>query len=146
MAEQNALYAQGRTKPGRIVTYVRGEDSEHVYGVAIDLVPVDEDGIEDYNNVNLYKRIDDIAGQLGFQWGFRRWGFDMPHFSYLGGLTLEDLKKGKLPTPIPKPPSINQLERQIAHLQKILPLQPMERKKGIIVKLSALRKALLRLS
>lgn len=36
-AEQNALYAIGRTKPGRIVTNARGGQSNHNYGVAVDL-------------------------------------------------------------------------------------------------------------
>lgn len=34
--EQNALYAQGRTKPGNIVTNARGGSSFHNYGLAID--------------------------------------------------------------------------------------------------------------
>lgn len=37
IAEQNALYAQGRTKPGAIVTNARGGQSNHNYGVAVDL-------------------------------------------------------------------------------------------------------------
>lgn len=35
-AEQNALYAQGRTKKGPIVTWVRGGSSYHNYGLAVD--------------------------------------------------------------------------------------------------------------
>jgi len=31
-AEQNALYAQGRTAPGSIVTYAQGGQSWHNYG------------------------------------------------------------------------------------------------------------------
>lgn len=34
--EQNALFAQGRTKPGSIVTNARGGSSYHNYGLAID--------------------------------------------------------------------------------------------------------------
>lgn len=37
IAEQNALYAQGRTRPGAIVTNARGGQSNHNYGVAVDL-------------------------------------------------------------------------------------------------------------
>jgi peptidoglycan hydrolase-like protein with peptidoglycan-binding domain len=39
-AEQDALFAQGRTKPGKIVTKARGGLSNHNYGLAIDMYPV----------------------------------------------------------------------------------------------------------
>jgi len=38
-AEQNALYAQGRTAPGHIVTNARAGFSMHNYGLAVDVVP-----------------------------------------------------------------------------------------------------------
>lgn len=45
--EQNALYAQGRTKSGKIVTYAKGGQSEHNYTIdgkprskAFDIVPL----------------------------------------------------------------------------------------------------------
>ncbi|MEO5896975.1 MAG: M15 family metallopeptidase [Vicinamibacterales bacterium] len=38
-AEQDALYAQGRTTPGQIVTQARGGESNHNYGLAADLCP-----------------------------------------------------------------------------------------------------------
>jgi peptidoglycan LD-endopeptidase CwlK len=37
-AEQTALYAQGRTAPGPIVTYAQAGESAHGYGCAIDFV------------------------------------------------------------------------------------------------------------
>ena len=37
--EQNALYAQGRTAPGKIVTNARAGQSMHNYGLAADIVP-----------------------------------------------------------------------------------------------------------
>lgn len=37
-AEQDALYAQGRTKPGPVVTYAKAGESYHNYGLAIDFV------------------------------------------------------------------------------------------------------------
>jgi peptidoglycan LD-endopeptidase CwlK len=40
-AEQDALYAKGRTVPGRIVTYARAGQSAHQYGLALDFVIVD---------------------------------------------------------------------------------------------------------
>lgn len=38
--EQNALYAQGRIKPGNIMTYAKGGESFHNFGVAFDFCPV----------------------------------------------------------------------------------------------------------
>jgi peptidoglycan L-alanyl-D-glutamate endopeptidase CwlK len=37
--EQEALYAQGRTKPGHIVTNAKAGHSMHNYGLAVDVVP-----------------------------------------------------------------------------------------------------------
>lgn len=39
MAEQQALWEQGRTAPGSIVTHARPGDSWHNYGTAVDLIP-----------------------------------------------------------------------------------------------------------
>ena len=38
--EQEALYAQGRSKPGRIVTKAKAWQSWHQYGKAVDAVPL----------------------------------------------------------------------------------------------------------
>jgi peptidoglycan LD-endopeptidase CwlK len=40
-AQQDALYAQGRTAPGPIVTHAKASQSAHCYGYAVDLVPED---------------------------------------------------------------------------------------------------------
>lgn len=40
IAQQNALYAQGRTAPGRIVTNAKGGESYHNYGLAIDVIEI----------------------------------------------------------------------------------------------------------
>lgn len=40
-AEQDALYAQGRTTAGSIVTNAKGGESYHNYGLAIDVAPID---------------------------------------------------------------------------------------------------------
>jgi peptidoglycan LD-endopeptidase CwlK len=39
--QQNALYAQGRTAPGPIVTNAKGGQSYHNYGLAVDCLPSD---------------------------------------------------------------------------------------------------------
>lgn len=38
-AQQDALYAQGRTTPGHIVTNAKAGQSMHNYGLAVDIVP-----------------------------------------------------------------------------------------------------------
>jgi peptidoglycan LD-endopeptidase CwlK len=38
-AEQDELYKQGRTKPGQVVTKAKGGQSNHNYGLAVDLCP-----------------------------------------------------------------------------------------------------------
>jgi len=38
-AEQNTLYAQGRTAPGHVVTNAKAGQSMHNYGLAVDVVP-----------------------------------------------------------------------------------------------------------
>jgi peptidoglycan LD-endopeptidase CwlK len=53
LAEQDALYAQGRTKPGPIVTNSRGGSSYHNYGLAIDFaILYDKDGNGKYETLS----------------------------------------------------------------------------------------------
>jgi peptidoglycan L-alanyl-D-glutamate endopeptidase CwlK len=40
IAEQNKLYAQGRTQPGKIVTKAKGGQSPHNFGLACDCAPL----------------------------------------------------------------------------------------------------------
>lgn len=42
MHEQSVLYAQGRTKPGKVVTKAPAGYSAHNYGLAADLAPLEE--------------------------------------------------------------------------------------------------------
>jgi peptidoglycan L-alanyl-D-glutamate endopeptidase CwlK len=48
-AQQDALYAEGRTAPGRIVTEARGGYSMHNFGLAVDVAPTDGLGGIDWN-------------------------------------------------------------------------------------------------
>src|SRR5258708_7675554 len=41
--QQNLLYAQGRTEPGKIVTNAPGGFSAHNFGYAVDIVPGEDD-------------------------------------------------------------------------------------------------------
>jgi peptidoglycan L-alanyl-D-glutamate endopeptidase CwlK len=77
---QDALYAQGRTTKGAIVTKVKGGMSFHNYRIAFDAVPL-INGKEQWDNVTLWKRVGAVAEQAGLNWGGSWQGFvDKPHF------------------------------------------------------------------
>jgi hypothetical protein len=64
--EQDALYQQGRTTPGKIVTYSPAGTSYHNYGLAIDVVPITGHVVNwDYKFRNLVK----FATPLAITWG-----------------------------------------------------------------------------
>ena len=80
VAEQNALYAKGRTKPGRIVTNVRGSrySSQHQWGVAVDFF-YNKKG-QAYSNIGYFKKVGAYAKKLGLGWGGDWRNFkDYPH-------------------------------------------------------------------
>lgn len=88
-AEQDALYAQGRTKPGNIVTNAKGStySSQHQWGIAIDFyinMDVDGDGNKKddafNNSTGLFERVGSIAKSIGLGWGGDWKNFkDRPH-------------------------------------------------------------------
>jgi peptidoglycan L-alanyl-D-glutamate endopeptidase CwlK len=81
-AEQNALYAQGRSKPGQIVTKARGGYSWHNFGLAFDIGIFSANGKEYYGESHAYDTMGPIGEALGLEWG-GRWEFtDEPHFQY----------------------------------------------------------------
>jgi peptidoglycan LD-endopeptidase CwlK len=59
------------------VTKVKGGKSYHNYGLAVDLVEM-KNGKPNWN-YNYYL-LEPIAKKHGLKWGYRLWGFDMPHF------------------------------------------------------------------
>lgn len=82
VAEQDALYAQGRTKPGSIVTNAKGSSysSMHQWGIAFDVIRNDGKGA--YNNSDgWFDRVGKIGKSLGLEWG-GDWTspVDKPHF------------------------------------------------------------------
>lgn len=105
-AEQDALYAQGRTKPGAIVTKAKGGQSYHNYGLAIDIVLlVDKDGNGSYESavwdekkdfdgdkVADWSEIVHVFKQHGWEWG-GDWKFtDLPHFQKTFGKSVRELQ------------------------------------------------------
>ena len=105
-AEQDALFAQGRTKPGKRVTNARGGQSYHNYGLAIDIVLLldrDKNGTFETASWDLKsdfdgdKRADwmevvQIFKRYGFEWG-GDWKFvDAPHFQKTFGKSIYELR------------------------------------------------------
>lgn len=95
--EQDELYAQGRTKPGNIVTNARYPQSLHCWGVAFDIAPVkdlDGDGkLDAFYDSPDWQKIGVIGERLGLVWGGRWKSFpDRPHFE-LPGFTWGTLLK-----------------------------------------------------
>lgn len=104
-AEQDALFAQGRSKPGKIVTKAKGGQSYHNYGLAIDIVLLvdkdhngsfetaawdtksdfDGDKVADWMEiVGVFKR---HGWEAGIDWHFK----DPPHFQKTFGKSVNEL-------------------------------------------------------
>jgi peptidoglycan L-alanyl-D-glutamate endopeptidase CwlK len=90
--EQDKLYAKGRTTEGKIVTYAKGGESYHNYGLAIDFALQLENGdvIWDMeydgnnNGTSDWMEVVDIAKNLGFEWGGDWSQFkDYPHLQMI---------------------------------------------------------------
>ena len=78
-AEQDALYAQGRTAPGAIVTNVRYPNSMHNWGVAVDFCR-NVRGREYDDSDNFFFRVAFVAKAYGLDWGGDWTSFrDKPH-------------------------------------------------------------------
>jgi peptidoglycan L-alanyl-D-glutamate endopeptidase CwlK len=93
--EQNKLYVQGRTKPGKVVTNAKGGQSYHNFRVAYDCGPL-IGGKVAWNRTDLFKKIGAIGVSLGLEWGGHFKSIvDLPHFQYTGGLALADFRAGK---------------------------------------------------
>lgn len=76
-SEQDALYAQGRTAPGPIVTWTRR--SRHIGGRAFDITLFTADGTPCWESP-AYRRAGEIGQQLGLVWGGQWKTPDEPHF------------------------------------------------------------------
>jgi len=94
-ASQAALYAQGRTTPGKRVTNARPGQSWHNWRCAFDFVPI-ANGKAQWNDLDTFRRCGEIAESVGLEWA-GRWKQmrEMAHCQWTGGLTLADLQAGK---------------------------------------------------
>lgn len=97
-AAQAALYASGRTKPGRIVTKAKPGSSWHNYGLAIDLglfksgVYLDEKKPAEADK--LYAEIGKIAAAHGIEWAGNWKTFtETPHFQVTFGMSLAQARE-----------------------------------------------------
>lgn len=102
VAEQDALYAQGRSKPGAIVTNCAGAtySSMHQWGVAFDFflnMDIDGDGQTNddiYNNTTkIFEKVGKLGQSIGLEWGGSWKNKDLPHFQLADwGSTAKQLK------------------------------------------------------
>ena len=77
--EQDNLYAQGRTKAGNIVTWVKYPYSNHNWGMAFDICRNDEKGAYD-NSDGWFDIVGEIGKTFGLNWGGDWEIKDKPHF------------------------------------------------------------------
>jgi peptidoglycan LD-endopeptidase CwlK len=100
-ADQDAIYAQGRTKPGNIVTKAKYPQSPHCWGVAWDFA-IKVDGKVTWGHPELYKKAGLLAESMGLTWGGHFKSFvDTPHIedpTYCIGKSINTLK-AKYKTP-----------------------------------------------
>lgn len=86
--EQQALYNQGRTTPGKIVTNAQPGYSYHNFGLAVDCVIMNSDNLPDWNSTHpAWKRMISVGESLGLVSGSEWRTFpDFPHFQLTGVL------------------------------------------------------------
>jgi peptidoglycan LD-endopeptidase CwlK len=96
--EQDALYAQGRTTPGKKVTNARGGYSNHNFKIAGDCgafragIYLDEK--EPATAAKVHKACSEHAKACGLEWGGSWQGFkDLPHYEVATGLSMAAKRK-----------------------------------------------------
>ena len=96
LESQAALYAQGRTTKGNIVTNAKAGQSFHNYRVAFDFVPV-VGGKCIWNDDGLFTKCGRIAEALGLEWAGSWAGKfkEKAHCQLSNGLTILDFQNGK---------------------------------------------------
>jgi len=91
---QTALYNQGRTAPGNIVTRAKAGQSWHNHRCALDVVPL-VNGKAIWDDQAIWKQVGEIGKACGLEWaGDWKTFKEYPHFQYTGGMTLAQLQQG----------------------------------------------------
>jgi len=95
MESQDALYKQGRTSPGKIVTNAKAGESFHNYRCAVDIVPI-VSGKPDWDGSHpVWAEIGKIGEECGLEWAGNWKSFkELAHFQYTGNKTIDQLKSG----------------------------------------------------
>lgn len=99
-AEQQSIYDQGRTKPGKVVTNAKPGSSFHNYGLAVDFClilndkEISWDTVKDFDGDGLsdWMEVVDSFKKNGFKWGgdFKSIK-DYPHFEMTFGYGWREL-------------------------------------------------------
>lgn len=90
-AQQTALYAEGRTAPGTIVTYSIAGTSYHNYGLAVDIAPFLA-GTRIINWHFDYSKLRALAAKHGLTMGLDFTHPDSDHFENKLGLNWRDMQ------------------------------------------------------
>ena len=93
-AHQEYLFAQGRTRPGAIITNARGGQSVHNYRLAFDIFQNIRG--KEWNNPRFFETAGRLWREMGGVWGGDWIGFvDRVHMQFTGELLLRDLQNGR---------------------------------------------------
>lgn len=91
--KSDEYYAQGRTKPGSIITQAAGGASYHNYGLAIDFF-IQKNGLPHWVVDDNWMKVVKCFKEHGFAWGGDFKSFkDNPHFEMTFGYGWRDLLK-----------------------------------------------------
>lgn len=92
---QAALYAQGRTAPGDVVTKAKPGQSWHNWRCALDVVALVNGKPVWSTKDPIWQKIGEIGKSCGLEWAGDWKDFkEFPHFQYTGGLTMAQLNAG----------------------------------------------------
>ena len=88
---QSAIYAQGRTTEGPIITRAMPGHSYHNYGIAVDLVMY-VDGKWDWSDTALYRKLGPYFQRYGVRWLGDTTG-DLVHYQMITPYGVRDLQE-----------------------------------------------------
>jgi peptidoglycan L-alanyl-D-glutamate endopeptidase CwlK len=88
--EQDKIYAQGRTAPGKIVTNAPPGFSWHNYGIAADITFKDEKGKFVWRDSDRWDMLGILGKRVGLEWGGDWKKPDRPHFQFTNGVSIRE--------------------------------------------------------